>query len=184
LTTDHERQAREFLDAAEEIGANFFDHANIYGRGRAEEVFGRVLKERPSLRDEGRLAPSLESSGPGEIDGEVRRPAREHKEDRRFSAGLRPTPQDDCRGHPAGLASQTPGEDSARVGNNPPGPIAGVQQGGFGFLKPGGMVFTFRRGQRGTHALKGNFSGRLDRMRLNRQVFDLWPDDPLVVNIA
>ena len=51
LTTDHERQAREFLDAAEEIGANFFDHANIYGRGRAEEIFGRVLKERPSLRD-------------------------------------------------------------------------------------------------------------------------------------
>jgi aryl-alcohol dehydrogenase-like predicted oxidoreductase len=30
---------------------NFFDHANIYGRGRAEESFGRVLKERPSLRD-------------------------------------------------------------------------------------------------------------------------------------
>jgi predicted oxidoreductase len=51
LTADHERQAREFLDAAEEIGANFFDHANIYGRGRAEEVFGRVLKERPFLRD-------------------------------------------------------------------------------------------------------------------------------------
>ena len=51
LTKDHERQAREFLDTAEEIGANFFDHANIYGRGRAEEIFGRVLKERPSLRD-------------------------------------------------------------------------------------------------------------------------------------
>src|ERR1700740_963685 len=50
-TTDHERQAREFLDTAEEIGANFFDHANIYGRGRSEEIFGRVLKERPSLRD-------------------------------------------------------------------------------------------------------------------------------------
>jgi aryl-alcohol dehydrogenase-like predicted oxidoreductase len=28
LTKDHERQAREFLDAAEEIGANFFDHAS------------------------------------------------------------------------------------------------------------------------------------------------------------
>ena len=40
LTTHHERQAREFLDAAEEIGANFFDHANIYGRGRAEEICG------------------------------------------------------------------------------------------------------------------------------------------------
>jgi len=51
LTKDHERQAREFLDTAEEIGANFFDHANIYGRGRAEEIFGRALKERPSLRD-------------------------------------------------------------------------------------------------------------------------------------
>ena len=51
LTTDHERQAREFLDTADEIGVNFFDHANIYGRGRSEEVFGRVLKERPSLRD-------------------------------------------------------------------------------------------------------------------------------------
>jgi aryl-alcohol dehydrogenase-like predicted oxidoreductase len=43
LTKDHEHQAREFLDAAEEIGANFFDHANIYGRGRAEEIFGRAL---------------------------------------------------------------------------------------------------------------------------------------------
>jgi predicted oxidoreductase len=51
LTKDHERQAREFLDAAEEIGANFFDHANIYGRGRAEEIFGRALRERPSIRD-------------------------------------------------------------------------------------------------------------------------------------
>src|ERR1700726_927154 len=51
LTKDHQRQAREFLDAAEEIGANFFDHANIYGRGRAEEIFGQALKERSSLRD-------------------------------------------------------------------------------------------------------------------------------------
>ena len=51
LTADHERQAREFLETADEIGVNFFDHANIYGRGRSEEVFGRVLKERPSLRD-------------------------------------------------------------------------------------------------------------------------------------
>jgi predicted oxidoreductase len=51
LTSVHEQQAREFLDVAGEVGANFFDHANIYARGRAEEVFGRVLKERPSLRD-------------------------------------------------------------------------------------------------------------------------------------
>lgn len=51
LTSEHDEQARAFLDAADEIGVNFFDHANIYGRGRSEEVFGRVLRERPSLRD-------------------------------------------------------------------------------------------------------------------------------------
>ena len=51
LTAEHEQKTRAFLDAAEEIGINFFDHANIYGRGRSEEVFGRVLRERPSLRD-------------------------------------------------------------------------------------------------------------------------------------
>jgi predicted oxidoreductase len=51
LTSEHEDQARAFLDAADELGVNFFDHANIYGRGRSEEIFGRVLKERPSLRD-------------------------------------------------------------------------------------------------------------------------------------
>lgn len=51
LTKDHENQARAFLDAGLELGANFYDHANIYGRGRAEEVFGRILKERPGLRD-------------------------------------------------------------------------------------------------------------------------------------
>ena len=51
LSVDHEAQTRAFLDAAEELGVNFFDHANIYAHGRAEEVFGRVMRERPSLRD-------------------------------------------------------------------------------------------------------------------------------------
>ena len=51
LTPQHEQTTRGFLDAADELGINFFDHANIYGRGRSEEVFGRVLRERPSLRD-------------------------------------------------------------------------------------------------------------------------------------
>jgi predicted oxidoreductase len=52
LTKDHEKEARDFIDAGLELGANFYDHANIYGRGRSEEVFGRILKERPSLRDQ------------------------------------------------------------------------------------------------------------------------------------
>jgi len=51
LTKTHERQAREFLDAALVLGINFFDHANIYALGRAEEVFGRVLRAHPGLRE-------------------------------------------------------------------------------------------------------------------------------------
>lgn len=52
LTKEHERQAQEFLDAASKLGINFFDHANIYALGRAEEVFGRALRNRPDLREQ------------------------------------------------------------------------------------------------------------------------------------
>jgi predicted oxidoreductase len=52
LTKDHEKEARDFLEAGLELGANFYDHANIYAAGRSEEVFGRVLKEKPGLRDQ------------------------------------------------------------------------------------------------------------------------------------
>jgi len=51
ITQEHERQAQEFLDAALEQDINFFDHANIYALGRAEEVFGRALSKRPGLRE-------------------------------------------------------------------------------------------------------------------------------------
>ncbi|RZV34308.1 MAG: aldo/keto reductase [Chromatiales bacterium] len=37
--------------AAIENGYTLFDHADIYGDGRCEEVFGEVLHERPDLRD-------------------------------------------------------------------------------------------------------------------------------------
>ncbi len=50
LTAEHEREAHAFLDTALELGLNFFDHADIYAYGRAEEVFGRVLQERRDLR--------------------------------------------------------------------------------------------------------------------------------------
>ncbi len=52
VTAEHVKQAHEAIDAALESGINMFDHADIYAYGKAEEVFGRVLKERPSLRDE------------------------------------------------------------------------------------------------------------------------------------
>lgn len=35
-----------------ELGINFFDHADIYGGGTCEQLFGKVLKEHPSLRDQ------------------------------------------------------------------------------------------------------------------------------------
>ena len=49
--------ARSKVDAALEVGIDLFDHADIYGCdgggsfGDAEELFGRVLAEDPSLRD-------------------------------------------------------------------------------------------------------------------------------------
>ncbi len=35
-----------------EQGINFFDHADIYGRGKSEELFGEVLKRNPELREQ------------------------------------------------------------------------------------------------------------------------------------
>ncbi|MEM7361073.1 MAG: aldo/keto reductase [Pseudomonadota bacterium] len=46
------REAHAVIDAALEIGVRRFDHADIYKSGRAEQVFGEVLKQRPRLRKE------------------------------------------------------------------------------------------------------------------------------------
>jgi predicted oxidoreductase len=37
--------------AAFEAGFTFFDHADIYGRGECERIFGEVLKEDPAMRE-------------------------------------------------------------------------------------------------------------------------------------
>lgn len=39
------------VQGALELGVNFFDHADIYGKGACEEKFGRLLAAQPSLRD-------------------------------------------------------------------------------------------------------------------------------------
>lgn len=44
--------AHQVVDAALESGINFFDHADIYTLGKAERVFGDVLKSRPGLRQQ------------------------------------------------------------------------------------------------------------------------------------
>jgi predicted oxidoreductase len=51
VTPDLECQASVFLDKALELDINFFDLANIYAQGRAEEVFGRAVAARPGLRE-------------------------------------------------------------------------------------------------------------------------------------
>jgi len=39
------------VEAALDEGINFFDHADIYARGKSEEVFSQIWQARPGLRD-------------------------------------------------------------------------------------------------------------------------------------
>jgi predicted oxidoreductase len=45
------RQGKRAIHAAAEAGYTAFDHADIYGRGECERLFGEVLSESPGLRD-------------------------------------------------------------------------------------------------------------------------------------
>jgi predicted oxidoreductase len=51
LTPEKEAAGRRAVIAAFEAGYTLFDHADIYGRGAAERIFGRVLKEVSGMRD-------------------------------------------------------------------------------------------------------------------------------------
>ena len=44
-------EARALVETALDLGIDCFDHADFYSLYKAEEVFGQVLKESPSLRD-------------------------------------------------------------------------------------------------------------------------------------
>ena len=46
-----DKEADRYLNEAVELGINYFDHADIYGGGKCEEVFGAALKRNPTLRD-------------------------------------------------------------------------------------------------------------------------------------
>ena len=46
-----EKRVDAIMDTAIENGINFFDHADIYGRGDAEKVFGDYLKRNKNARD-------------------------------------------------------------------------------------------------------------------------------------
>lgn len=49
ISNMNEREASAFIDTALSLGGNFFDHADIYGGGKSEEVFGKAVS--PSMRD-------------------------------------------------------------------------------------------------------------------------------------
>ena len=49
ISNMNEKQVSAFVDMALECGANFFDHADIYGGGKSEEVFGKAIS--PSMRE-------------------------------------------------------------------------------------------------------------------------------------
>lgn len=46
-----ETKVDAIMDTAIENGINFFDHADIYGKGNAEKVFGKYLKRHPGQRE-------------------------------------------------------------------------------------------------------------------------------------
>ncbi|MBU2971993.1 aldo/keto reductase [Pseudoalteromonas sp. C2R02] len=51
LTQKDFMQAHQVIEHVLDSQINFFDHADIYQFGKAEQVFGKVLKENPSLRE-------------------------------------------------------------------------------------------------------------------------------------
>lgn len=44
-------EVNELVKTALDSGINFFDHADIYGGGKSEELFGEVLKKHPEYRE-------------------------------------------------------------------------------------------------------------------------------------
>ena len=47
----NQNEADAFVKAALDAGINFFDHADIYGGGKSEEIFGGLFASQPALRD-------------------------------------------------------------------------------------------------------------------------------------
>ena len=50
ITADERRNAQRLVETALAHGITLFDHADIYARGKSEQVFGDVLRASPGLR--------------------------------------------------------------------------------------------------------------------------------------
>ena len=51
-SSDAIAQGKLAIRSAIDAGYNHFDHADIYGGGECESIFGQVLKESPELREQ------------------------------------------------------------------------------------------------------------------------------------
>lgn len=51
LTSLDKKGAADFINNALDKGANFFDHADIYGGGECEKLFAEAIDMKPSVRD-------------------------------------------------------------------------------------------------------------------------------------
>ncbi|AMM34594.1 Aldo/keto reductase [Sinomonas atrocyanea] len=60
-------EAEKAVEAALALGITRFDHADIYGRGKSEAVFGELLRQDPGLRDRVQLQSKvgIRLGGPG-----------------------------------------------------------------------------------------------------------------------
>lgn len=73
LQAGHIAQAQAAVEAALAIGITLFDHANIYTLGKAEQCFGELFKQQPSLRHQMQLQTKCgirfaDASGPKRYD--------------------------------------------------------------------------------------------------------------------
>lgn len=50
-----EKEAEKVVNTALELGITLFDHADIYGAGKSEEIFGKVLSENKGMRERMRI---------------------------------------------------------------------------------------------------------------------------------
>ena len=50
ISNMNKKEVSAFVDTSLSHGANFFDHADIYGAGKSEEVFGKAIS--PSMREQ------------------------------------------------------------------------------------------------------------------------------------
>ncbi len=50
ITREDEKTADEVINTCLDLGINFFDHADIYGKGKSEAVFGKVLRSNQGIR--------------------------------------------------------------------------------------------------------------------------------------